>query len=228
MIVVTASTVLVVATLAVTGYPSRMIVSKNAHAQPEAPAAASSVRAAAVPVPAEMPPAAPAVSAEVAPTTTPKVQKVSVEEPTPQVATHRIIWPPVGATPSAPPAAVPEAGEPGAKAASAEPGTSGSAPEPAPSSDHVNQTPVTITGCLETTVDDGRFRLTDTEGADVPKTRGWRSGFLKKRSAAVEIVQPSDVVALKKLVGRRVVATGLLTDRDLHLQSFQSAGHSCD
>jgi hypothetical protein len=87
---------------------------------------------------------------------------------------------------------------------------------------------VTITGCLETAVDEDRFRLTDTEGADAPKARGWRSGFLKKRSAPVELVQPSDVAALRHLVGHRVVATGLLSNRELRVRSLESAGHSCD
>jgi len=93
--------------------------------------------------------------------------------------------------------------------------------------DDINQTAVTITGCLETAVDEDRFRLTDTEGEGAPKTRGWRSGFLKKRSAPVDLV-PSDVKALRQLVGRRVVATGVLTNRELHVRSLVSAGHSCD
>jgi hypothetical protein len=88
--------------------------------------------------------------------------------------------------------------------------------------------PVTITGCLETTVDEGRFRLTDTEGADAPKARSWRSGFLTKRSAPVELVDVSDPVGLRKYVGRRVVATGLLTSRELRVRSLQSAGPSCN
>src|SRR5262249_1778849 len=45
-----------------------------------------------------------------------------------------------------------------------------------------NQT-VTINGCLEMTVDQDQFRLTDTGGAGAPKARSWKSGFLKKGSA---------------------------------------------
>ncbi len=86
---------------------------------------------------------------------------------------------------------------------------------------------VTITGCLETTVREDRFRLTDTEGAEAPKARGWRSGFLKKRPAPVELVQAPDKEALLKYVGHRVSATGVLTDRELKVHSFEPAGAAC-
>src|SRR5207253_303138 len=55
--------------------------------------------------------------------------------------------------------------------------------------DSITDAPVTITGCLETTVDEDRFRLTETEGINAPKARSWRSAFLKKHSAAVELVE---------------------------------------
>src|SRR5689334_14718179 len=42
---------------------------------------------------------------------------------------------------------------------------------------------VTITGCLERA--DEAFRLKDTEGEDAPKSRSWKSGFLKRGRAAV-------------------------------------------
>jgi hypothetical protein len=87
---------------------------------------------------------------------------------------------------------------------------------------------VTMTGCLESTVDANEFRLTDTDGGDAPKARSWRSGFLKKRSAPVELVDFSDPVGLRKFVGRRVAATGLLTGRELRLRSLQAAGTSCN
>jgi hypothetical protein len=87
---------------------------------------------------------------------------------------------------------------------------------------------VTITGCLESTVEGDQFRLTDTQGADAPKARGWRSGFLKKRSAPVALVEPPDRTLLQQHVGHRVVATGQLTNRDLHLRTLDSAGASCD
>ena len=89
-------------------------------------------------------------------------------------------------------------------------------------------TPVTITGCLEISTDEDAFRLTDTEGADAPKSRSWRSGFLKKRSAAVALVEPPDRLALKTHIGKRVAATGLLTSHELKLNSLRVVGPSCN
>ena len=68
--------------------------------------------------------------------------------------------------------------------------------------------PVTITGCLEVSVDHDEFRLTDTDGAAAPKSRSWRTGFLKKRSAPVALIAPPDAMALQTHVGHRVSATG--------------------
>jgi len=88
--------------------------------------------------------------------------------------------------------------------------------------------PVTITGCLEVGVDQAEFRLTDTEGADAPRSRGWRSGFLKKRPAPVTLVEPPDRLALQTHVGRRVAATGLLTSHDLRISALRVVGPSCN
>ena len=93
--------------------------------------------------------------------------------------------------------------------------------------DDANNTLVTISGCLESTVEGDRFRLTDTEGVDAPKARGWRSGFLKRRPAPVALVEPPDRLALRQYVGRRVAATGQLTNRDLHVRSLEPVGTSC-
>ena len=84
--------------------------------------------------------------------------------------------------------------------------------------------PVTITGCLEVSVDQDDFRLTDTEGADAPRSRSWRTGFLKKRSAPVALVEPPDRLALQTHVGRRVAATGLLTSHDLKVSALRVVG----
>ena len=78
------------------------------------------------------------------------------------------------------------------------------------------------------TVDGEQFRLTETEGADAPKARGWRSGFLTKRSAPVQLAELSDPAGLRQYVGLRVAVTGLLTDRKLRVRSLQAAGTSCD
>jgi hypothetical protein len=84
--------------------------------------------------------------------------------------------------------------------------------------------PVTITGCLEVSVNHDEFRLTDTEGVAAPRSRSWRTGFLKKRSAPVALVEPSDQLALQAHVGRRVAATGLLTSHDLKVSALRVVG----
>jgi hypothetical protein len=89
-------------------------------------------------------------------------------------------------------------------------------------------TPVTITGCLEVSVDRDDFRLTDTEGADAPRSRSWRTGFLKKRATPVALVEPPDRLTLQTQVGRRVAATGLLTSHDLRVNSLRVVGPACD
>ena len=91
-----------------------------------------------------------------------------------------------------------------------------------------NESPVTITGCLEASTDGDEFRLTDTDGAEAPKSRGWRSGFLKKRPAPVALVAAPDAAGLRKFVGHRVTATGPLEDREMRVRSFRSAGALCD
>jgi hypothetical protein len=88
--------------------------------------------------------------------------------------------------------------------------------------------PVTITGCLEISVDQDEFRLTETEGVDAPRSRSWRTGFLTKRSAPVALVEPPDRLALQTHVGRRVAATGLLTSHDLRVSALRVVGPACN
>ncbi len=102
------------------------------------------------------------------------------------------------------------------------------APESAAPASGTNAlTQVTITGCLEPGANSGRFRLTDTEGANAPKSRSWRSGFLKKHSAAVDLVGVPDVSALRQQVGQRVAVTGVQTDRELKVHSVRVISTSC-
>jgi hypothetical protein len=100
----------------------------------------------------------------------------------------------------------------------AEPVVGDTAPEP-------KAAPVTITGCLERS--DDTFRLKDTTGAAAPKARSWKSGFLKKGPAPIEIVDASKRLNLQTQVGRRVSVTGTLVDRELHVRSLQRIGASC-
>ena len=86
----------------------------------------------------------------------------------------------------------------------------------------------TITGCLEVSVDGDRFRLADTEGTNAPKARSWRTGFLKKRPVAVEIVGNPEALALRQQVGKRIAATGVQTSRELEISSLRVVSPSCD
>ena len=87
---------------------------------------------------------------------------------------------------------------------------------------------VTITGCLEVRPSDEQFRLTDTDGASAPKSRSWKTGFLKKRPAAVNLVGDVNAPTLEHQVGKRVAVTGVQTDRDMTVSSVRVVSSSCN
>ena len=103
-----------------------------------------------------------------------------------------------------------------------------SIPPPPSSASAANLSPVTITGCLEISIEGDEFRLADTEGADAPKSRSWRTGFLRKQTAPVALVGAPDSLALEKSVGKRVAATGLLTNRELQVSSLRVVSPFCN
>jgi hypothetical protein len=86
--------------------------------------------------------------------------------------------------------------------------------------------PVTITGCLER--DDNSFRLKETAGDNAPKSRSWKSGFLKKGPAPVAVVDASNHLKLQSHVGERVSVTGTLVDREMQGRSLQRLASSCN
>jgi hypothetical protein len=85
---------------------------------------------------------------------------------------------------------------------------------------------VTVAGCLERNADG--FRLKDTTGADAPKARSWKSGFMKKGSASLDVVDPAHTFTLTDYVGRRVSITGTLTGREMKVKSVRRMSASCD
>jgi hypothetical protein len=85
---------------------------------------------------------------------------------------------------------------------------------------------VEIIGCLER--DDETFKLTDTQGSEAPKSRSWKSGFLKKRSATIEIIDSANRLRLASHVGEQVRVTGVLTEREMQGRSIQRLAESCD
>ena len=84
---------------------------------------------------------------------------------------------------------------------------------------------VTIAGCL---AQDGEsFRLKDTSGTDAPRSRSWKSGFLKKSPAALEVVDASHRLKLTNHVGERVSVTGTITDGEIQVRSLRRVANSC-
>lgn len=84
---------------------------------------------------------------------------------------------------------------------------------------------VTIAGCLEN--DEGTFTLTEASGTSAPASRSWKSGFLKKRSAPIELTDDGGTLNLRQHVGRRIAATGTLIEREMRALSVRRIG-SCD
>lgn len=85
--------------------------------------------------------------------------------------------------------------------------------------------PVTITGCLERS--DDSFRLKDTEGEDAPRARSWKSAFLKKGAAPVQVVDAANRLGLQSHIGERVTVTGTLIDREIRVRSLHRVAVSC-
>lgn len=85
---------------------------------------------------------------------------------------------------------------------------------------------VTVTGCLER--DDDKFQLKDTSGEDAPRSRSWRSGFLRKGSASIDVTDAANRLRLPSHVGHRVSLTGMLVDREMQARSLQMLAANCD
>ena len=97
---------------------------------------------------------------------------------------------------------------------------------PAPTSAvHQNAGLVTIEGCLQAR--DDAFWLKDTSGEDAPQSRSWKSGFLKKHSSSLEVVDANDALKLAKFVGQRVAATGTVADRRMRAHLLQRVAATC-
>jgi hypothetical protein len=122
------------------------------------------------------------------------------------------------ATAPAPPAKLtPVPGASESESASATSGVIAAVEQPA--------TPVTISGCLEQ--DDNTFRLKETSGEGAPKARSWKSGFLRKRTSSVELIDERRVLRLASHVGQRIETTGVLVDREMRVRSVRVQGW-CD
>jgi hypothetical protein len=83
----------------------------------------------------------------------------------------------------------------------------------------------TMAGCL--TFDDGEYRLKDATGTDAPKSRNWKSGFMARRPATIDIVDSSQSLALAAHVGQRVEIGGTLVAREMQARSLHRLAESC-
>ena len=100
-------------------------------------------------------------------------------------------------------------------------------PEPAPAPPANEQAeaavPATIVGCLERDAD--TFWLKNVSGTDAPKSRSWKSGFLRKKSSNVALVDRGGLSnRLATYVGRRIETTGALSDREMHVKTLRVLG----
>ena len=86
--------------------------------------------------------------------------------------------------------------------------------------------PVTIFGCLQQS--NSVFRLTDTDGIDAPKSRSWKTAFLKKGAASIEVTDPGNRNRLASHVGQRLSVTGTLVDRQMQVRTIRRISASCD
>ena len=85
----------------------------------------------------------------------------------------------------------------------------------------------TITGCLVLR-DDGMFQLKDNDGAHAPKSRSWKSGFIKKGSAPVDVFDAGNRLKLGTHQNYRVAVSGTLSDRELRARSLSATSQHCD
>ncbi len=117
---------------------------------------------------------------------------------------------------------------PAGKMAAAKPHDTSSAPvTPDTAMASKSKGPVTtLQGCLEKSGD--AFRLKDPSGADAPKARSWKSGFIKKSPASVDLVDLSESLGLANRVGTRVSVTGTLVDREMQAHAIHRLASSCN
>jgi hypothetical protein len=85
--------------------------------------------------------------------------------------------------------------------------------------------PLTITGCLDR--DGDSYRLTDTAGTGVPKSRSWKSGFLKKNTSSITVVDADRRARLQDHLGQRVTVTGTMVNREMQIGSMHLLSESC-
>jgi hypothetical protein len=84
----------------------------------------------------------------------------------------------------------------------------------------------TVEGCLQ--AGNETFRLVDTAGEGAPKSRSWKSGFLKKETRSIEIVDATKRLNLASHADRRVAVTGVLDGGEMHARSIRRVPGECE
>jgi len=84
---------------------------------------------------------------------------------------------------------------------------------------------VTVAGCLAR--DNDAFMLKNVSGDGAPKSRSWKSGFLRKKSNSIELIDDARSSRLGSYVGKRIEATGVLDEREMHVKTLRVQG-DCD
>lgn len=85
--------------------------------------------------------------------------------------------------------------------------------------------PLTISGCLDR--DGDSYRLTDAAGVGLPKSRSWKSGFLKKNASSITVVDGDRHARLQDHLGQRVTVTGTMVNREMQIGSMRLLSESC-
>ena len=62
---------------------------------------------------------------------------------------------------------------------------------------------------------------------EAAKSRSWKSGFLKKSAASIEVVDAANRLQLPTHIGQRVSVTGMLVDREMQGRSLKRIAASC-
>jgi hypothetical protein len=99
------------------------------------------------------------------------------------------------------------------------------ASEPAAAASTRSGPVTTLTGCLAR--EETAYKLKDTSGDAAPRSRSWKTGFLRKASTSVELYDSSNHAKLPTHVGQRVSVTGELIDREMYVRSLQRVAASC-
>ena len=84
---------------------------------------------------------------------------------------------------------------------------------------------ITLTGCLH--ADGAKYKLTDLKGAEAPKGRSWKTGWITKSTKNVGVVTTSSGPKLKDHVGHQVTLTGVKKGDNLQARSIKHVATSC-